>query len=181
MLQDADIICCISPALIQDIFETGLKDISVANRDAARKEADETKSDKPVAYSPKASIVDKSDGLMYNNNRGESNEITDEFRKLQSESRAMLENGPSLFNTGNKEADGALLGRLSGIFRERLQPEISSFNDDSRVLSFSNKGNNFNIISDINAAAFHDIFEISRAYLRYGELVDLHPNDIMNL
>ena len=42
------------------------------------------------------------------------------------------------------------------------------------ILTFNSKGNTFKIYQDVDGKVFHDVFEITRKYLKFGELVDLH-------
>lgn len=116
--------------------------------------------------------VENSGDLAYNkdNERGER---SDDFRRLQEESRRTPSEEVQLYHSKGKEIDGTLRGRLSRIFKRQLERSYSGFSDDSRLLK--NTGD-FKIIKGIDGDLFHDIFEISRTYLSNGELVDLHDN-----
>lgn len=114
-----------------------------------------------VAFEPKLSY-------SKDTNKGENGY---DFRKLQEESRR-------IFNQrGWKERvesfNGNLLERFSRIFRQEIHSWSSRNSNDNGLLT--NTGD-FKIYKNVDGTLFHDIFEISRAYLKNGELVDLHDN-----
>lgn len=115
--------------------------------------------------------VEKEQRTEYNNNI--EGERFDEFRRIQEESRRITKEEQQLFNSGNKEIDESLRRRLSRTYESILKTR-SSFASDGHGL-LDNTGN-FKIIKDVDGNLFHDIFEINKKYLKYGELVDLHDN-----
>lgn len=96
----------------------------------------------------------------------------DEFRRIQEESNRMSDEELQRYRNGSKKISDELYGRLSEVYRRRLDSFRSSNSDSSRVL----KLNDFNIIENVDSKLFHDIFEINRCYLENGELVDLHDS-----
>ena len=116
----------------------------------------------------------KSEETVYNKPTEEGKGVKNEngFRDIQNESRAFV----------NKEGWGKSSKRLDENLRERLrgtlQQELDSrgYNDsyNNGILKLTGSGNEFTIYENVDGETFHDIFEISRAYTQYGELVDLH-------
>ena len=100
-------------------------------------------------------------------------EQTDEFRRIQEESRAISAAEQQLFHSGSKEIDETLRTRLSRTYEEVLRRESSVTSNGYGLLE--NTGE-FKIYTNVNSQLFHDIFEINRNYLKNGELVDLHDN-----
>ena len=107
---------------------------------------------------------------------------TDEFKRVQEGSRKFTEKGLSPFNQGVRELDDLSRGRIGGVL-ERL---LDSQRDDSRfsvrtTLTHENKNGKTGsfTLGEVSPKLFHDIFEVTRVYLRNGELVDLH-NDYSN-
>ena len=111
-------------------------------------------------------VVNKSQN-DYNN----SYERTNEFRRLQEESRKRT--SQSSWYESFKEFDERVRTRLSNVFREQIQ---STINSDSDVNGLLENTNNFKIYKNINGQLFHDIFEIVRPFAKNGELVDIHEN-----
>lgn len=116
---------------------------------------------------------------MYNDKTYYENE----FRRIQ-ESRRNPASGtePERFWRMDKilsDSDKQYLGRIfSGFLGQRDNDSERSqcscrWND--RRTDLKAKENTFSII-EVQASIFHDIFEINRSYLRYGELVDLHDD-----
>lgn len=102
-------------------------------------------------------------------------ERTDEFRKLQAESKRMSEKDIQLYHSGNRQIDERIRGRLSRSVQEIfLGTDDNGVSNAKGLLSLSAKNNTFEIYQDVNAELFHDVFEIARNYLKFGELVDLH-------
>jgi hypothetical protein len=119
--------------------------------------------------------IDSDKNLAYNGTRGESYARTDEFRNLQAESQRMSYKDTQLYWSGSRKIDDELRGRLSRSVKQvLLDSGYDGRSDDSRLLSVSAKGNQFNIHKSVDAELFHDVFEISRKHLQFGELVDLH-------
>ena len=105
------------------------------------------------------------------NDYNDSYERTNEFRRLQEESRKRT--SQSSWYESFKEFDERVRTRLSNVFREQIQ---STINSDSDVNGLLENTNNFKIYKNINGQLFHDIFEIVRPFAKNGELVDIHEN-----
>ncbi len=118
--------------------------------------------------------IDFVNNVKYNNKRGENYVRTDEFRSLQAESQRMSDEDSQLYHSGERRIDSEVRGRLSGAFRLELRPTNSKRIYSVRTLLNPKTNNNVNIIEGVDGSLFHDIFEISRKYLKNGELVDLH-------
>ena len=116
--------------------------------------------------------VAKSENISYNI-KEEKGGYSDEFRRLQEESRRTSSEEVQLYHTKGKEINETLRRRLSTIFKGQLDSFNSGFSNDSRVLK--NTGD-FKVIKDVDGKLFHDVFEIVNKYLPYGELVDVHKN-----
>lgn len=101
------------------------------------------------------------------------NEYTDEFRRVQEESLGLDESEVQSFHRGRKEL-GELEQRILGATYERLLSG-GMRNRDKFWTDLIGKGNIFKV-AQVNSSLFHDIFQISRNYLKNGELVDLHPD-----
>ena len=102
------------------------------------------------------------------------NEYTDEFRRIQEESRSLLPEEVSEYHRGR------LQGRSGDSFKRslgRVYEGLLSRGTSSSLGSWSLRGkdNQFKI-RRVNGSLFHDIFEINRNYLENGELVDLHDD-----
>ena len=100
-------------------------------------------------------------------------ERTNEFRRLQEESRRISYEEQQLFHSGNKEIDETLRRRLSRTYEDILRRESSIASNGYGLLENTN---NFKIYKNVNGQLFHDIFEINKKFLRNGELVDLHDD-----
>lgn len=101
-------------------------------------------------------------------------ERTDEFRKLQAESKRMSEKDIQLYHSGNRQIDVKLQENIAGIFQSQIDTARNGISNDNGILSFKGKDNQFDVYENIDGELFHDVFEIARNYLRNGELVDLH-------
>lgn len=109
------------------------------------------------------------------NNRGDGYVRTDEFRRIQEESRGMSEEDTQSYWNGSKEIDDGLRGRLSGsVKRILMDSRNNGGSNGGRVLELNAKGSQFNIHENVDGSLFHDVFEIARKHLENGELVDLH-------
>ena len=106
--------------------------------------------------------------------RGESYVRTDEFRRLQAESKGMSDEDIQLYHSGKREVDEELRKNISGILRSQIDAARNGVRNDYGILNLSAKGNQFNLYQNVDGELFHDVFEIARSYLRNGELVDLH-------
>lgn len=120
--------------------------------------------------------VDTVQNNGYNNsNRGEDYVRTDEFRDIQAESKGMSNEDIQLFHSGNREIDDGLRERFSRSVKSIfLASNDNGVGNANGILSLSAKGNTFNLYENVNGSLFHDVFEIARNYLKFGELVDLH-------
>lgn len=112
---------------------------------------------------------------MYNTLTINRDEYTDDFRRIQEESRNLSKEDVSRYHRGGNRRDyddtrrslGAVYG---GLLSRNLTSSVGS-----RSLTSEKYGTTFNILQ-VNSSLFHDIFEINRNYLKNGELVDLHDN-----
>lgn len=118
--------------------------------------------------------LDNEQNLTYNGIRGESYARTDEFRNLQAESQRMSDEDTKLYHSGSKQIDDEVRGRLSRTFGLELRSADSKRIPSVRTLLNPKTNNKVNIVEGVDGSLFHDVFEISRNYLRNGELVDLH-------
>ena len=118
--------------------------------------------------------IDNGQNLAYNGRRGETYVRTDEFRNLQAESQRMSDEDTKLYHTGSKQLDDEVRRRLSRTFGLELKSANSKRIYSIRTLLNPKTNNNVNIYEGVDGSLFHDCFEISRKYLRNGELVDLH-------
>ena len=105
--------------------------------------------------------------------RVERDGYTDEFRGIQAESNRLLPGDVASLHRGDRTLPEDRRKSLARIY-ERL------LNSGSRVGSsvwttLTGKGNTFRI-ARVNGELFHDVFEVNRKYLLYGELVDLHDD-----
>ena len=103
-------------------------------------------------------------------------ERTDEFRRLQEESRR--EFNQSSWEERSSRNDETLRRRLSNYFERELDSRGYNSSSSNAILLNSDKGTSFRFYQNVEPSLFHDIFEISRTYLLNGELVDLHDNYI---
>ena len=124
--------------------------------------------------------IDFANDLQYNNKRGENYARTDEFRRLQAESQRMSDEDSQLYHSGERRIDNEVRRRLSGAFRLELRSTNSKRIYSIRTLLNPKTNNNVNIIEGVDGSLFRDIFEISRKYLKNGELVDLHEIETTN-
>lgn len=120
--------------------------------------------------------LDNSNDVGYNNtiNREvNSYEPTDEFRRLQEESRRMSEEEIQQYHAG-KELSDEIRRRLSGTFKLELESSNSERFYSVRSLLNPKTNNKISLYEGVDSSLFHDVFEIARCYLENGELVDLH-------
>ncbi len=121
--------------------------------------------------------LDRDAGKPYNetgDTKGdEGNGRTDEFRRIQAESKAMSYQRLSEYRAG-KPLDGEIRARLSRAFKLELQSAGGLRNYHKWTLLNPSTQRKTTFLSNIDGQTFHDIFEISRKYLENGELVDLH-------
>lgn len=107
------------------------------------------------------------DGTIYN-----KEEINDDFKQLQASSKAIVDRQG--WEETSRYLDEDLQNRLSEVLRNEL--ESRNYSDGNADGLLKDTGD-FKILKDVDGQTFHDIFEIARAHLPYGELVDLHPVD----
>ncbi len=118
--------------------------------------------------------LEKNTNLSYNEDVNTKEGVENEFRKLQEESRRISKEEQQLFNSGNKQIDEGIRERLSRVYESKLQTRDGKSRNGNALSLKSNKNTTFNMYDNVDAQTFHDIFEINKKYLRYGELVDLH-------
>lgn len=119
--------------------------------------------------------LDNQENLVYNGTRGDTHARTDEFRKLQEASQRMSDEDIQLYHSGNKSLDDLVRRRFSrGVKSIFLESENNGVGYAKGLLNLTAKNNSFNIYEGVNASLFHDVFEMARNHLKYGELVDLH-------
>lgn len=126
------------------------------------------------------SNVDDNDNTWYNKEKKvkEQNDVrTEEFRKLQAESQRMSDEDTKLYHSGSEQIDNEIRRRLSRTFGLELRSANSKRVHSIRTLLNPKTNKNVNIVEGVDGSLFHDVFEISRKYLRNGELVDLHENE----
>lgn len=105
-----------------------------------------------------------------------SNEYTDEFRRVQTESLGLSEQDISDYHLGKKiftDEDRRRIGRVLERFLGTRSDGTGNGFDIS--LTSKEKGTTFTFVQ-VNGALFRDVFQINRNYLKNGELVDLHDN-----
>ena len=93
-----------------------------------------------------------------------------DFRNLQRESEEMSEEQSKLFANGDKFIDEKFRQRLAKIFRNEINTRGNSSSYGNRVIIDDGKFK----VSQIDPSLFHDIFSITKKYLKHNELVDLH-------
>lgn len=118
--------------------------------------------------------IDNNNNLVYNKSTNTKEGVENDFRKLQEESRRISKEEQQLFNSGNNRIDEGVRERLSRIYESKLQTRDGKSRNGNALSLKSNKNTTFNMYDNVDAQTFHDIFEINKKYLRYGELVDLH-------
>lgn len=101
------------------------------------------------------------------------NGYTDDFRRIQEESRGMSDEELQRYRSGSQKISDELYGRLSNVLQKEVGSVISRDGNRTRILENSN---NFKIYENVDGTLFHDCFEIARSYLQNGELVDLHDS-----
>ena len=107
-------------------------------------------------------------------NDEQSKEYENEFRRIQEESRREFNN--SSWRERSERNNEALRRRLSDNFRRRLDSRGYNSSTTNAILLSGKKNTSFRMYQNVEGNLFHDIFEISRTYLKNGELVDLHEN-----
>ncbi len=131
--------------------------------------------DPDIRFSLSNNTLDNEQDLVYNDKRGEEYVTTDEFRSLQAKCKGMSDEDIQLYHSGNKQIDDGLRERFSrGIKSIFLESKNNGISYDKGILNLTAKNNNFNMHEGVNGSLFHDVFEMARNHLKYGELVDLH-------
>ena len=110
------------------------------------------------------------------NNESGQLEYSDEFRELQEESARMSGQLVSEKDGVQQAAIRGLVGGIGRTLQRELDRATSGRGYKLRNVVNESKGTSFDIIENVDGRLFHDIFEIVRAYLPNGELVDLHDN-----
>ena len=171
-----------SAIMFEQPSEETYKNFAERNVDALIKEAVNRQSNesKPDSESAKY-MVESANSQLQNgaesdiiSSRGESYVRTDEFRRLQAESKGMSDEDIQLYHSGKREVNDELRKNISGILRSQIDAARNGVRNDYGILNLSAKGNQFNLYQNVDGELFHDVFEIARSYLRNGELVDLH-------
>lgn len=120
-------------------------------------------------------VVDNAADREYNNNRGEGYARTDEFRSLQAESQGMSDQDIQLYHSGDKTLDDGVRERFSRSVKEILVGTQNNGSGNANgLLKLTAKGSQFDLYENVDGELFHDVFEMARCYLKFGELVDLH-------
>ena len=105
-------------------------------------------------------------------NNGQTYQPTDEFRRIQEESKRELDKPiRERASTVNNEE---LRKRLSTDLQRELERRGYHSGNSNELILTSDKGTSFNLYKDVDAKTFHDFFEISKTYTNNSELVDLH-------
>ena len=99
-------------------------------------------------------------------------ERTDDFRRLQEDSRRMSFDEWNFYLRGGENE--AVRRRVAEVLRGQMDAFRRSGGSYNGSLTFQSKGNQFNVYEGVDPSLFHDIFEVARKYLKNGELVDLH-------
>ena len=142
------------------------------NFEKAYKESANAKTAKNSGVNLSLSGIDNAQELVYNGKRGEEYVRTDEFRSLQAESKRMSAEEWNYYIRGGENE--TVRRRVSTILKRQMDSFRSSGGSHNGVLKLNGKGNQFNIYEGVSPSLFHDIFEVTRKYLKNGELVDLH-------
>ena len=119
--------------------------------------------------------VDNEQNSWYNigeQNGGNEYARTDEFRELQAASQRMSDEEWNFYLRGGENE--VVRRRVSTVLQRQMDACRRSGGFNNGVLKLSGKGNHFNVYEGVNGKLFHDVFEVSRKYLKNGELVDLH-------
>ncbi len=125
---------------------------------------------KVTAYEemPVDSTINLQDSRSYN-----KQQITysDDFRRIQE----IVRKGSQGASVLRRDIGEDARRRLARVTKLELDSNTSS-QRHSQWTGVSNKGVRYNIIGEIPAQLFHDIFEVVRYYTENGELVDLHED-----
>jgi hypothetical protein len=128
-----------------------------------------------IRYSLSENKLDNGNNMVYNGKRGEVYVATDGFRNLQAECQGMSDEDIQLYHSGNKQIDEGLRERFSRSVKSVfLESENNGISNAKGLLNLKAKNNDFNMHEGVNGSLFHDVFEMARNHLKFGELVDLH-------
>ncbi len=106
-----------------------------------------------------------------NKYNGREYETTDDFRRVQEESRRLSEEDVQRYHSSDRTDE---FKRRLGAIHERLLSKNSGTGFTFRT-DLTHKTSTFKL-GEVNPKLFHNIFEINRNYLKNGELVDLHDD-----
>ena len=120
---------------------------------------------------PTSQIVNILDEKTKSNYNNVSYERTNEFRRLQEESRKLSSTVSQ--QERSSSFDESLRRRVEGVLQRQIENFYSRNSLTPRLLDNTN---NFEIYKNVNGNLFHDVFEVAKTYLTNGELVDLHDN-----
>lgn len=99
-------------------------------------------------------------------------EADNEFRRLQEESRGVSAQGAAEYHAAQR-ALGGIRERLARVLPQRVARGRRDGGHGVQLLTNAKTGAQMRI-GPVDGATFHDVFEIVRTYLPYGDLVDLH-------
>ena len=109
---------------------------------------------------------------------GKEYQQTDEFRRIQEESRSRTAEDISKLQSNRLDFDN--FKRMVGEIYGRLLSRSGNAGYNFRAnLNYKNPEKNIDstfAIGEVNPKLFHDIFEVNKRYLPNGELVDLHDD-----
>ena len=126
-----------------------------------------------TAVSQARALADILNNTINQNNNRSNNKIEygNDFRRIQETVRRDSQ-GSSVLRRDIGEDSRRRLARITKLeLNSNTSPQRNS-----QWAGVSNKGVHYNIIGDIPAQLFHDIFEVVRYYTVNGELVDLHDD-----
>ena len=122
-------------------------------------------------YSEKLSVENEQE-KSYNKSYGRTND----FRRIQKESRAISSEELFSFRSGSTRLSQEQLRRFSSVFQREIDTVRNSKHLNESTLLNKKTNNNITFVENIDGNLFHDIFEICRNYLKNGELVDIHDS-----
>ena len=107
---------------------------------------------------------------QYSRQSKQVGEYSDDFIRVQKESERVSRE--TRWGSPSRHFNENLQRRLSRVFSEELHSR--NYSDGNADGLLKNTGD-FKILKDVDGQTFHDIFNIARTYLPFGELVDVHP------
>ena len=121
----------------------------------------------------KAESILASKGNEVKNNGKE--DTKNEFRRIQETSRNISSEEQQLYWRGSKTLNERERQVLSNALRRWIESRSNKFGNSNELnLKSEDYNTNFKFYQDVDAHTFYEAFRISRTYLKYGELVDLH-------